>query len=101
LDGERCVKKTTPTGSCIGEIPEGGIENPKASEPTLRDTERVPVEAESTSPCSYLCAEGYIIGKDQSGKNACLKCEAGTWNPIKRTCTIQPTCPEGTFWGKN
>ena len=99
MEGERCVE--TPTGSCIGEIPEGGIENPKASEPTLRDTERVPVEAESTSPCSYLCAEGYIIGKDQSGKNACLKCEAGTWNPIKRTCTIQPTCPEGTFWGKN
>lgn len=100
MDGERCVKKTTPTGSCIGEIPEGGIENPKASEP-LSETLRVPVEAESTSPCSYLCAEGYIIGKDQSGKNACLKCEAGTWNPIKRTCTIQPTCPEGTFWGKN
>jgi hypothetical protein len=76
LEGERCVEKTTPIGSCIGEIPEGGMENPKASEPTSRDTKRVPVDAESTSPCSYLCADGYIIGNDQSGGKACLKCKS-------------------------
>ena len=100
LEGERCVEKTTPIGSCIGEIPEGGMENPKASEPTSRDTKRVPVDAESTSPCSYLCADGYIIGNDQSGGKACLKCKSWTWNATDRTCIAEPVCPTGTVYGK-
>lgn len=73
---ERGSCKPTPIGSCIGEIPESGKVNPKASKPTSRDTKRVPVDAESTSPCSYLCADGYIIGNDQSGEKACLKCKS-------------------------
>ena len=100
LEGEKCVKKKTPIGSCFGRIPEGGIENPNASAPTRIGTHRVLVEVGSKWPCSYLCADGYIIGKDQSGKNACLKCQAGTWNPTKRTCIAEPVCPKGTVYGK-
>lgn len=97
---ERGSCKPTPIGSCIGEIPESGKVNPKASKPTSRDTKRVPVDAESTSPCSYLCADGYIIGNDQSGEKACLKCKSWTWNPTDRTCIAEPVCPTGTVYGK-
>ena len=97
---ERGSCKPTPIGSCIGEIPEGGMENPKASKPTSINTERVAVAAESTSPCSYLCADGYVIGKDQFGKNACLKCKSWTWNDTDRTCIAEPVCPTGTVYGK-
>lgn len=73
MDDGSC--KPTPIGSCIGEIPESGKVNPNASKPTSLNTERVPVEAESTSPCSYLCADGFILGKDRSGNPACLQCQ--------------------------
>ena len=98
LEGESC--KPTPIGSCIGEIPDSGKVNPNASKPTSINTKRVAVAAESTSPCSYLCADGFILGKDQSGENACLKCKSWTWNATDRTCIAEPVCPTGTVYGK-
>ena len=92
--------KPTPIGSCIGEIPNGGKVNPNASKPTSINTKRVAVEAESTLPCSYLCADGFIIGNDQSGEKACLKCKSWTWNPTDRTCIAELICPTGTVYGK-
>ena len=92
LEDKRCVKKTTPTGSCIGEIPNGGKVNPNASKPTSTNTKRVAVKAESTLPCSYLCADGFILGEDRSGNPACLQCEDWSRNPDRRTCRAKASC---------
>lgn len=94
---ESCVKKQV---SCSGNQPPHSKPNPNAEKPDQPNTPVEVVSPGSTKACSYICDDQYVMGKDQSGNRACLKCKSWTWNSTDRTCVSEPVCPSGTVYGE-
>ena len=86
--------------SCSGTQPANTVKNPHAATPTTPNVAIKLVKPGSKEACSYICKEWYVIGKDQSGENACLQCKSWTWNATDRTCIAKPVCQTGTVYGK-
>ena len=86
---ESCVKKQV---SCSGNQPPHSIPNTKAIAPEQPNTPVELVSPGSTKACSYICQTGYILGKDSSENNACLKCQDWTRDSSRKTCKVMASC---------